>query len=101
MPSPEAAPGLSADSFGPMATNSTLDSPCRRRAVAFPRVPVQGHRSIAVGRMMLPDVAWIAIWQAMYDPRLWIGAGSSPANAREDERFARRWRLGCGLFSLP
>jgi len=21
---------------------------------------------------MLPYVAWIAIWQAMYDPRLWI-----------------------------
>jgi hypothetical protein len=36
--------------------------------------------------MMLPYVAWIAIWQAMYDPRLWIGAGSSPANARKDER---------------
>jgi hypothetical protein len=51
--------------------------------------------------MMLPYVAWIAIWQAMYDPRLWIGAGSSPANVRKDERFARRWRLGCGLFSLP
>jgi len=28
--------------------------------------------------MMLPYVAWIAIWQVMYDPRLWIGAGSSP-----------------------
>jgi hypothetical protein len=26
--------------------------------------------------MMLPCVVWIAIWQAMYDPRLWIGAGS-------------------------
>jgi hypothetical protein len=24
--------------------------------------------------MMLPYVAWIAIWQAIYDPRLWIGA---------------------------
>jgi hypothetical protein len=32
---------------------------------------------------MLPYVAWIAIWQAMYDPRLWIAAGSSPANARK------------------
>jgi hypothetical protein len=39
----------------------------------------------------MPDellyVAWIAIWQAMYGPRLWIGAGSSPANARKDERL--------------
>jgi hypothetical protein len=39
------------------------------------------------GRMMLPYVAWIAIWQAMYDPRLWIGAGSCPANVRKDERL--------------
>jgi hypothetical protein len=44
--------------------------------------------------MMLPYVAWIAIWQAMYDPRLWIGAGSSPANARKDERLT-------GLLASP
>jgi hypothetical protein len=37
--------------------------------------------------MMLPYVAWIAIWQAMYDPHLWIGAGSSPATARKDKRL--------------
>jgi len=30
--------------------------------------------------MMLPYVAWIAIWQAMLDPRLWTGAGSSPTH---------------------
>jgi hypothetical protein len=36
--------------------------------------------------MMLPYVAWIAIWQAMYDPRLWR-ADSSPANVRKDERL--------------
>jgi hypothetical protein len=42
------------------------------------------------GRMMLPYVAWIAIWQAMYEPRASeSGAGSSPANARKNERLAR------------
>jgi hypothetical protein len=51
MPSPEAAPGLSADSFGPMATNSTLDSPCRRRAVAFPRVCSPTSRGSQFGKL--------------------------------------------------
>jgi hypothetical protein len=42
--------------------------------------------AVLEGRMMLPYVAWIAIWQAMYDPRLWR-ADSSPANVRKDERL--------------
>ena len=31
---------------------------------------------------MLLYVAWVATWQAMYDPRLWTEAASSPLNAR-------------------
>ena len=31
---------------------------------------------------MLLYVAWIAFWEAMFDPRLWTEAASSPAKAR-------------------
>jgi hypothetical protein len=31
--------------------------------------------------MLLLYVAWVATWQAMYDPRLWTEAASSPSKA--------------------
>jgi hypothetical protein len=31
--------------------------------------------------MLLLYVAWVATWQAMYDPRLWTEAGSFPPKA--------------------
>jgi hypothetical protein len=54
MPSPEAAPRIVGRLFradGDHITDLKIPlstRPRRRRAVAFPRVPVQGHRSIAV-----------------------------------------------------
>jgi hypothetical protein len=31
--------------------------------------------------MLLLYVAWVATWQAVYDPRLWTEAASSPSKA--------------------
>jgi hypothetical protein len=39
---------------------------------------------------MLLYVAWIAIWEAVFDPRLWTDAPSSPAKGAKEGRSAPR-----------
>ena len=41
--------------------------------------------------MLLLYVAWVATWQAMYDPRLWTEVASSPSKTARRVDIARPW----------
>ena len=41
--------------------------------------------------MLLLYVAWVATWQAMYDPRLWTEVASSPSKTARRVNIARPW----------